>query len=67
MARRAFLGFRLKPELKMELEEIAKREERSLSQVCEILLRNGIDSYKKGGSTRLQHLLSRPKKKGPSE
>jgi hypothetical protein len=54
-----FLGFRLTPELKSELEKVASREERSISQICEILLRIGVDAYKKEGSKYLQRFLSR--------
>jgi hypothetical protein len=58
MAKSAFLGIRLNPELKKQLEQIALREERSISQVCEVLLRGGIGAYQKEGSKYLQSLLS---------
>ena len=57
------LAFRIPTELKAELVEIAKREARSLSQVCEILLSSGVDGYKKDGPRYLQHYLSRQKEK----
>ena len=50
VSKKAFLGFRLDPDLKGQLEEMADKEERSISQICEILLRTGVDAYKKEGS-----------------
>ncbi len=61
MAKKAFLGFRLNPELKKQLEEIALAEERSISQVCEMLLRKGAAGYQKKGPKYLQRFLSRQK------
>jgi len=55
------IGFRLPVALKRELHEIAKREGRTLSQICEIFLYGGLDIYKKEGSKYLQRLLSRQK------
>jgi hypothetical protein len=46
------------PELRKQLEQIALREERSISQVCEVLLRGGVAAYQKGGGKYLQRLLS---------
>lgn len=66
MARKIFLGIRIDPELKKALEELANAEERSVSQICELLLRKGVDGYKREGPKYLQRLLSRPKKE-PSE
>ena len=62
MARKTFLGVRLSPELKEKLEEVASAEERSVSQICEMLLRKGIEGYKKEGSKYLQRYLARQKK-----
>ena len=61
MAKSAFLGIRMTPELRTQLERIAQREERSISQVCEVLLRGGVAAYQKEGSRYLQHFLSRKK------
>ena len=58
VAKKMFLAFRLVPDLKKEIEEIAHREQRSVSQICELLLRGGIDAYKKDGSKYVQHLLA---------
>jgi predicted DNA-binding protein len=63
VARKAFLGFRLHPEVKKRLEEIASREERSLSQVCEIILRKGTEDYVREGPKYFQRIISREGKK----
>ncbi len=49
MARKVFLGIRIDPELKKALEQVGRMEERSVSQVCELLLRNGVETYKSRG------------------
>jgi hypothetical protein len=61
----AFLGMRISPELRKQLEQIALREERSISQICEVLLRGGAAAYQKEGSKYLQRILSR--RKGETE
>lgn len=66
MARKVFLGIRIDPELKKTLEEIGNTEERSVSQICELILRKGADAYKREGSKYLQRSLSH-QKRGPSE
>lgn len=62
VARKIFLGIRINPELKKLLEEIGEAEERSVSQMCELLLRTGVDAYKKDGPKYVQRLLSNQKK-----
>jgi hypothetical protein len=66
VARKMFLGIRIDPELKKALEEVGKTEERSVSQICELLLRKGVDGYKREGPKYLHRLLSRQKRE-PSE
>ena len=61
MARKLFVGIRIEPELKKALEDVSQAEERSVSQICELLLRKGVDAYKSEGSKYLQRLLSRQK------
>jgi len=56
------IGFRLPMNLKKELHEIAKSEGRTLSQVCEIFVYGGLETYKKEGSRYLQRLLNQQKK-----
>ena len=59
------MGIRINPELKKTLEEIAESEERSVSQLCELILRKGIDAYKKEGTNYFQKSVSRQKKDAP--
>jgi hypothetical protein len=55
------IGFRLSGNLKKELLEIAKREGRTLSQLCELFVIGGLEAYTKQGSKYLQRVVSRPK------
>jgi predicted transcriptional regulator len=61
MARKVFVGIRIDPELKKSLEEIGHAEERSVSQVCEFVLRKGIDAYKKDGAKYLRGSATKEK------
>jgi hypothetical protein len=58
------IGFRVSSEIKTALLHIARKEGRSLAQVCEVLLRGGIHEYDKEGSPYIQRLLIRAKEKG---
>jgi predicted DNA-binding protein len=60
------VGFRIPADLKRELQAVARREGRTLSQLCEILLSGGLETYKKEGSKYLQRMLSHYKKE-PSQ
>ena len=53
------LTFRVRSDLKKELEAIAAREGRSVAQVCEAFLKAGSEIYGKEGSKYLQRYLSR--------
>jgi len=64
MKKNAPLAFRTTDELKKTLEQIAAREARSVSQVCEILLRIGTEAYNREGSRYLQTYLGTTKKGG---
>jgi predicted transcriptional regulator len=66
MARKIFLGVRIDPDLKKSLEEVARAEERSVSQVCELLLRKGIDAYEKEGAKYLRRSGGREKREDRS-
>jgi len=61
MRKNAPLAFRISDDLKSDLQQIAEREARSVSQLCEILLKLGVESYKKEGPKCLQRFLSRRK------
>ena len=66
MRKDAPLAFRIPAELKKRLQEIANREARSISQICEMLLSLGVEDYENKGPKYLQRLLSHLKR-GPSE
>jgi hypothetical protein len=55
------IGFRVASAVKVALSQIAKKEGRSLAQVCELLLRGGIHEYEREGSKYLQRLVARPR------
>jgi hypothetical protein len=60
MAKIAPLAFRITAELKRKLQKIAEDEGRSISQICEVFLWAGVDSYEESGpefvrKTRLRH------------
>jgi hypothetical protein len=55
------IGFRVPSDVKVNLLRIAKKEGRSLAQVCELLLRGGIHEYEREGSRYLHRFLARPK------
>jgi len=56
-----FLAFRVSPTLKDEIQEIASSEARSISQICELLLHEGVEAYKKEGSKFMQRLVAKQK------
>jgi len=56
------IGVRVPTELKRTLTLVAKREGRSLAQLCEILLAGGVAAYREEGPKYLQRLLSHQKK-----
>lgn len=56
------IGLRVPPELKRALLQIARKEGRSLAQVCEILLKGGALLYAEEGPKYLQRLISHQKK-----
>lgn len=65
MRKDAPLAFRIPAELKKRLQEIANREARSISQICEMLLSLGVEDYENKGPKYLQRLLSH-QQRGPS-
>jgi hypothetical protein len=56
-----FLAFRVSPALKNEIQEIADSEARSISQICELLLTEAVDLYKKEGAKFMQRLVAKQK------
>ena len=61
MKKNAPLAFRIPGELKKSLQQIANREARSISQICEILLTIGTEAYAKDGSKYLHQYLGQSK------
>jgi hypothetical protein len=59
VAKTEFLAFRVAPELKGELQRMADDDQRALSQVCEMLLNEGVEAYKKEGPKFLQRLVAK--------
>jgi hypothetical protein len=57
------IGLRVSSEIKDALLQIAKKEGRSLAQICELLLRGGIHEYEREGSKYLQRFVPRSKEK----
>jgi hypothetical protein len=56
-----FLAFRVSPDLKNDIQGIANSEARSISQVCELLLSEGVQAYKKEGPKFIQRLIAKQK------
>jgi hypothetical protein len=61
--KKGFLAFRVSPDLKNEIQGIADSEARSISQVCELLLAEGVQAYKKEGPKFMQRLVAKQKGK----
>ncbi len=53
------LTFRVRSDMKKELETIAAREGQSVARICEAFLLAGSDAYKKDGTRLLQRLIGR--------
>jgi len=53
------IGVRVPRAIKVALQNIAKKEGRSLAQVCELLLKGGILEYERAGADYLRRLLVR--------
>jgi predicted DNA-binding protein len=61
------IGFRLPTNLKRDLYNLAHREGRTLSQICEIFVSEGLEAYRREGPKYIQRLLSRQKKESSLE
>ena len=59
--KKGFLAFRVSPDLKDDIQGIADTEARSVSQVCELLLSEGVQVYKKEGPKFMQRLVAKQK------
>jgi hypothetical protein len=61
VARTGFLVFRVNPELRHDIQQIADEEQRTITQVCEMLLHEGVEAYKKEGPKFMQRLVAKQK------
>ena len=61
VARTGFLVFRVNPELRRDIQQIADEEQRTITQVCEMLLHEGVEAYKKEGPKFIQRLVAKQK------
>jgi len=61
VAKTEFLAFRVKPELKFDIQRIADDEQRNISQICEMLLHEGVETYKKEGPKFMRRLVAKQK------
>ena len=57
--KKEFLAFRVSPALKGDIQEIAKKEARSISQICELLLVESVEAYRKEGPKFIQRLVAK--------
>jgi hypothetical protein len=57
------IGVRVPNEIKVALQSIAKKEGRSLAQICELLLKGGIVEYERDGPEYFRRILTRPRDK----
>ena len=61
MAKTDFLAFRVDPKLKSDIQQMANDEQRNISQICEMLLHEGVEAYKKEGAKYMQRLVAKQK------
>ncbi len=61
VARTSSLVFRVDPALRRDIQRIADEEQRTITQVCEMLLYEGVDAYEKEGAKFMQRLVERQK------
>jgi hypothetical protein len=59
MKKDARLTFRVRSDLKKDIEEIANRERHSVAKICEAFLLAGSDAYKKQGTRVVKRALAR--------
>ncbi len=53
--------FRVDPALRRDIQRIADEEQRTITQVCEMLLNEGVEAYKKDGPKFIQRLVAKQK------
>jgi hypothetical protein len=67
MRKDAPLAFRIPADLKKGLLRLARLEARSLSQVCEMLLKIGVEEYDREGHKYMQRVLNPPRNEDQSQ
>jgi hypothetical protein len=67
MLKAALVTVRVTPDLKAAIERIGLEQGRSLSQVSELLLKAGLDAYRKEGPMFLQKFVSRSASADPKK
>jgi len=53
--------FRVDPALRRDIQRIAGDEQRTITQICEMLLYEGVEAYKKDGPKFIQRLVAKHK------
>ena len=51
----------MNPELRRDIQQIADEEQRTITQVCEMLLHEGVEADKKEGPKFMQRLVAKQK------
>jgi hypothetical protein len=51
------------PALRRDIQRIADEEQRTITQVCEMLLYEGVEAYKKEGPKFMQRLVAKQKQR----
>ena len=67
MPKETRLSFRARSDLKRDLEAIAAKEARSVAQVCEAILQEGVATYRREGTKYLSRLISSQKPRHVSD
>jgi hypothetical protein len=49
------------PALRRDVQRIANEEQRTITQICEMLLNEGVEAYKKEGPKFMQRLVAKQK------
>jgi hypothetical protein len=49
------------PALRRDVQRIADEEQRTITQICEMLLNEGVEAYKKEGPKFMQRLVAKQK------
>ena len=61
VAKAGFLVFRVDATLRRDIKRIADEEQRTITQVCEMLLYEGVEAYKQEGPRLIQRLVAKQK------